>query len=205
MKIGVMGGTFDPIHNGHLIGAEYIRTSLNLDKLIFVPSGVHPFKDNKDISESRKRTDMISLAIDSNEYFEISFIEINRVGITYTIDTIMKIKEEYRDDEIYFIIGSDILFEINKWKNFEELICLCKFILLYRPGKEEESIDNKIKELNLLYGVKFEKVNSPLIEISSTEIRNRVRNRLSIKYLVPELVEDYILEHNLYNRENIDG
>jgi len=181
MKIGVMGGTFDPIHNGHLIGAEYARTSLNLDKLIFIPSGNHPFKNNKNISEPNKRMDMISLAISSNKYFEISPIEINRMGITYTIDTIMELRKEYRKDEIYFIIGSDILFELEKWKGFEELISLCKFILLYRPGKED-NIDKKIKDLKISYNIKIEKVKAPLIEISSTEIRNRVKNRLSIKY-----------------------
>ncbi|HAE92358.1 nicotinate-nucleotide adenylyltransferase [Tissierella praeacuta] len=202
MKIGVMGGTFDPIHNGHLIGAEYVRTSLNLDKLIFIPSGNHPFKNNKNISEPNKRMDMISLAIGSNKYFELSPIEINRMGITYTIDTIMELRREYREDEIYFIIGSDILFELEKWKGFEELISLCKFILLYRSG-QEDSINKKIKDLKISYNIKIEKVKSPLIEISSTEIRNRIKNRLSIKYLVPESVEEYIFKYNLYNGENL--
>ena len=205
MKIGVIGGTFDPIHNGHLIAAEYARTSLNLDKLIFIPSGIHPFKDNKSISHPSKRLDMISLAIDSNKYFEMSSIEIDRKGTTYTIDTIMELREEYKEDEIYFIIGSDILFEIDKWKSFEELIHLCKFILLYRPGKEEDRIDKKIKELYLSYSIQLEKVKSPIIEISSTEIRARVKKEQSIKYLVPEFVEEYILEHNLYSKENLDG
>lgn len=205
MKIGVIGGTFDPIHNGHLIAAEYARTSLNLDKLIFIPSGIHPFKDNKSISHPSKRLDMISLAIDSNKYFEMSSIEIDRKGTTYTIDTIMELREEYKEDEIYFIIGSDILFEIDKWKSFKELIHLCKFILLYRPGKEEDRIDKKIKELYLSYSIQLKKVKSPIIEISSTEIRARVKKEQSIKYLVPESVEEYILEHNLYSKENIDG
>ena len=114
-------------------------------------------------------------------------------------------REEYKGDEIYFIIGSDIIFEIEKWKSFEELIRICKFILLYRPGKEEENIDKKIQELNLSYDIKFEKVKSPLIEISSTEVRRRIKDKHSIKYLVPEEVEDYILKHNLYNEENING
>lgn len=205
MKIGVMGGTFDPIHHGHLIAAEYARTSLDLDKIIFIPSGVHPFKDNKTITDPNKRVDMISLAIDSNKFFKISSIEINRIGTTYTIDTIRELREEYKGDEIYFIIGSDIIFEIEKWKNFEELIRICKFILLYRPGKEEENIDKKIQELNLSYDITFEKVESPLIEISSTKIRHRVKDKCSIKYLVPEVVEDYILKHDLYNEENING
>ncbi|WP_353096616.1 nicotinate-nucleotide adenylyltransferase [Tissierella praeacuta] len=201
MKIGVMGGTFDPIHNGHLIAAEYARTSLNLDKIIFIPSGTHPFKNNKNISEPNKRKDMILLAIDSNNYFKISSIEINRMGTTYTIDTIMELREEYKRDEIYFIIGSDILFELEKWKGFKELIGLCKFILLYRPG-QEENIDKKIKDLEY-YNIQIKKVKSPLIEISSTEIRNRVNNKLSIKYLVPESVEQYILKYDLYSGEKI--
>lgn len=200
MKIGIMGGTFDPIHNGHLIAAEYARSALSLDKIIFIPSGVHPFKNNKNISESNKRIDMISLAIKSNKSFKTSPIEINRNGTTYTIDTIRELREEYIDDEIYFIIGSDILFEIEKWKGFPELIHLCKFILLHRPGVEEKKINMKIQELLSSYNIEMEKVQSPLIEISSTEIRHRVRDKLSIKYLVPELVEDYILKNNLYNR-----
>lgn len=205
MKIGVMGGTFDPIHHGHLIAAEYARTSLDLNKVIFMPSGMHPFKDNKSITDSDKRADMISLAIDSNKFFKLSSIEINRIGTTYTIDTIRELREEYKGDEIYFIIGSDIIFEIEKWKSFEELIDICKFILLYRPGKEEKDIDKKIQELNLSYDIKFEKVKSPLIEISSTEVRRRIKDKHSIKYLVPEEVEDYILKYNLYNEENING
>ncbi|MBU5427197.1 nicotinate-nucleotide adenylyltransferase [Tissierella pigra] len=205
MKIAVMGGTFDPIHNGHLIAAEYARTSLKLDKVIFIPSGVHPFKNNRNITEGKKRLDILSLAIESNKYFDISNIEINREGTTYTIDTIRALKEIYREDEIYFIIGSDIIFEIVQWKGFQELIELCNFILLYRLGKNEDKIENKIEELNRLYGLKFEKVNAPLIEISSTEIRERVKRDLSIKYLVPEIVEGYIYKHKLYSRENING
>jgi nicotinate-nucleotide adenylyltransferase len=205
MKIAVMGGTFDPIHNGHLIVAEYVRTSLKLDKVIFIPSGVHPFKNNKNITEGKKRLDILSLAIKSNEYFDISTMEINREGITYTIDSIKELKEIYKEDEVYFIIGSDIIFEIEKWKDFEELIELCKFILLDRPGKNEDKIENRIEELKKLYGLEFVRVEAPLIEISSTEIRERVKEDLSIKYLVPEIVEDYIYKHKLYSGEIVNG
>jgi nicotinate-nucleotide adenylyltransferase len=200
MKIGIIGGTFDPIHNGHLIIAEYARTSLNFDKVIFMPSGVHPFKDNKKISESKLRGDMVLLAIDTNRYFEMSSLEIYRVGTTYTIDTIIDLKDKYKEDELFFIFGSDIIFEIDKWKDIEKLSDLCKFVLLSRPGKDEEEINKRIESLKFSYNIHIEKINSPMIEISSTEIRERVRNSLSIKYLVPENVEKYILDYNLYIR-----
>ncbi len=200
MKIGIIGGTFDPIHNGHLIIAEYARTTLSFDKVIFMPSGSHPFKDNKKISESNLRCDMVLLAIDTNEYFEMSLLEIKKMGTTYTIDTIIDLKEKYKDDELYFIFGTDILFEIDKWKDIEKLSDLCKFVLLSRPGKDDEEIINRIESLKFSYNISIGIVNSPMIEISSTEIRERVSNNLSIKYLVPENVEKYILDNNLYIR-----
>lgn len=196
MKIGIMGGTFDPIHNGHLIMAEYAKSHLKLDKIIFIPSGVHPFKDNKHITDSKKRIEMITLSIESNKDFQISTIEIDRKGITYTIDTIKELKKEYIEDEIYFIIGTDIVFEIEKWKDFEKLKELCKFVLFYRIGKNKS--EEKIEELETKYEIRFEKVQAPIIEISSTEIRKRIKNNLSIKYLVNEEVEEYILKYNLY-------
>ena len=122
MKIGVLGGTFDPIHHGHIIIGEFARISMDLDKVIFIPSGRHPFKDNKEITDPKIRCKMVELAIESNPYFEISTIEIEKAGINYTIDTIRDLKDQYKDAEIYFIIGSDILFEIEQWKEFEEII-----------------------------------------------------------------------------------
>lgn len=198
MKIGIIGGTFDPVHNGHLIIAEYARTSLGLDKVIFIPSGMHPFKDNKKITEPKKRIDMILLAIDSNPYFEVSSLEIDRLGTTYTIDTMTSLKDEYLGDELYFIFGSDIIFELDKWKSIDELSHLCKFILLDRPGKEDQELHKKIEELKSSYNIHIEKIKSPIIDISSTEIKERTSQKLSIKYLVPDAVEEYILNHNLY-------
>lgn len=203
MRIGILGGTFDPIHNGHLIMGEYARISAKLDKVIFIPSGTHPFKDNKKITSANKRCKMIKLAIKSNPYFEISTIEIERTGINYTIDTIKYFKEQYKGDEIYFIIGSDILFEIEKWNKFEELIQLCTFILFYRIDKEEKT-DKKIHELKIAYNMNVKKVDSPIFPISSTEIRERAEQNISIKYLVEESVEKYIFENNIYRKEKYE-
>lgn len=205
MNIGIIGGTFDPIHNGHLIIAEYARTSLNLDKVLFIPSGMHPFKDNKKITDAKNRMDMILLATDSNPCFEVSSLEITRIGITYTIDTMISLKDKYPEDELYFIFGSDILFELDKWKRIEELSRLCKFILLDRHSKEEQEIYKRIEELESSYNIDIEKIKSPIIDISSTEIRERVSKKISIRYLVPELVEKYILNNKLYMELNADG
>lgn len=198
MKIGIMGGTFDPIHTGHLIIGEYARTTLNLDRVIFIPVGLPPHKDNSKVSTSKSRLQMTKLAIKSNSYFYLSSIEVDRKETTYTIDTIKELKNIYKEDELYFVIGGDSLFEIEKWKDFNELINLCKFVVLQRPGRTKEKMDEKILELREAYKLELEKIYSPLIDISSTEIRQRVNNNLSIKYLVPESVEDYITNNRLY-------
>ena len=145
MKIGIMGGTFDPIHIGHLILAERVRDSKELDQVIFIPTGVNPLKKDKNISSSVHRLEMLRLAIESNPYFSISTIEIERGGLSYTIDTLRALRVKYKDDDLYFIIGSDIIFQLEKWKDFKELFKLCKFILVDRPGNEYKEIDEKIQ------------------------------------------------------------
>lgn len=198
MKIGIFGGTFDPIHNGHLIIGEYARTSLNLDKILFIPVGIAPHKDNNNITSGEIRVKMIDLAIESNPYFYQSLIEIERKEIAYTIDTIISLKEKYKDDELYFIMGGDSIFEIESWKDSEKLMKLCNFIVLDRGYSRKRDIRHKILELEDLYGMKVQEIESPIIEISSTEIRKRIKNNLSIKYLLPEVLEKYILERNIY-------
>lgn len=147
MKIGILGGSFDPIHMGHLILGENVRDSLKLDKVIFIPTGINPFKGNRNTTSPTQRLEMIKLAIESNPHFTISTIEIEREGISYTIDTIKSLKGRYKEDDLYFIIGSDIIFQIEKWKDIQQLFKLCKFALVNRPGKELKEIDNKVEEL----------------------------------------------------------
>lgn len=203
MKIGVLGGTFDPIHKGHLIIGEIARISAELDKVIFIPSGTHPFKNNKAITDSKERCQMVQLAIKSNPYFEISTFEMERTGVNYTIDTIRYLKEKYKETEIYFIIGSDILFEIEKWYKFKELIKLCKFIVFSRTDRAKE-ISKIIDKLETTYNINIKKVNSPVLPISSTEIRERVKDGKSIKSFVEESVEKYILENNIYGEDEYE-
>lgn len=201
MKIGILGGTFDPIHTGHLIIGEYARISMGLDKVVFIPCGTHPFKNKDRVTSNEKRCEMIELAIKSNPYFEISTMEMERTGVNYTIDTIKNLKKEYKNSEIYFIIGSDILFQIEKWKDFEELFKMCKFILFHRIDEEKEEILKKTNTLKKLYNMNIEKIEAPIFPISSSEIRERIKKGLSIKYLVKEEVEKYILKNNLYKEK----
>lgn len=201
MKIGIMGGTFDPIHLGHLIMAEYARETLDLDKIIFVPTGIHPLKVNKAISSPHTRIEMISLAIESNPKFEISTIEIDKEGISYTIETLRLLKQKYKNSGLYFILGTDLLFEIERWKDFKEFSKICKLALFHRAGDTDDRVEEKIRQLRMQYGLEFEKIESPKIEISSTEIRNRVLDNRSIKYMLPQNVEEYIASNNLYKGE----
>jgi nicotinate-nucleotide adenylyltransferase len=198
MKIGIMGGTFNPIHNGHLIMAEYARYSLNLDKVLFIPTGKPPHKEIEEATYLNHRLEMTVLATLSNSFFQVSSMEIERKNITYTIDTIEALREEYPRDEFYFIIGADSLFEIEKWKDYKKLLGLCNFAVVERPNFNNDKIVEKIQNLETLHNSNIVKIDSPLIEISSTEIRNRVNKEQSIKYLVPELVEDYIAKYGLY-------
>ena len=198
MKIGIMGGTFDPIHIGHLISAEYAREFIGLDKVIFMPSGLHPFKENNTITSSAMRVEMTSLAIADNPYYDISLIGVSREDTNYTIDDIRQLQEQNPDDELYFIIGSDIIDEIEQWKDFYLLARMCTFVLFDRWGRDQDRIDEKIKELELLYKLDVKKVKSPVVEISSTAIRNRSREGLSIRYMVTKPVEEYIIKHGTY-------
>ncbi len=197
MKIGVMGGSFDPIHIGHLISAEQGREELGLDTVLFMPSGIHPFKGNK-ISSAEKRLEMTRRAIETNPNFQISLIGVNREDTNYTIDDIRDLKKIYPEDEIFFFIGTDIIYEIEKWKDFAELAKICKFVLFNRWGQEKDRLENKIRELEGLYKINIRQIETPLVEISSTDIREARKNHRSIKYLVPESVEEYILENEIY-------
>ncbi|OLS03339.1 nicotinate-nucleotide adenylyltransferase [Tissierella creatinophila] len=202
MKIGIMGGTFNPIHLGHLILSEYIREGLNLDKIIFIPTGQPPHKDNSKVIDALHRKAMTELSIKDNPYFFLSNIELERKYKSYTIDTIKELKEQYKDDTLIMIIGTDSLMSIESWKDSSELLKQIDFIVADRISREKEDTIKEIKRLNLKHSIEIKYLDIPLLEISSTEIRDRVRKNKSIKYLVKENVYKYILENNLY-KENL--
>lgn len=221
MDIGIFGGSFNPIHIGHLIVAEEVFQQQKLSKVIFIPTGISPHKESIDLIDASHRYHMVKESISDNEHFEISDLEIKRLGKSYTIDTIRTLKEIYGEKQnLYLIIGSDMLHEINTWKDVDILSGLCRFIVVNRfpvpihenshnshlpfikgepysfsRAKDEMRLENKEKK-----GIERLKVLIPPIGISSTEIRDRLCSGRSIRYLVPRCVEDYIKAHNLYKK-----
>lgn len=192
MNIGLLGGTFNPIHNGHLINAEIIKENFNLDKVLFIPSKYPVHKNLEGNVSSEDRYNMIKIAINDNKDFEASRIEIDREGESYFIITIKQLLNIYKDSELYLIIGSDAFSEITIWKESEEILKIVSFIIMRRPG--HELINSKL--IKMAKDAKF--ANNPLIEISSSEIRKNIKNNKSIRYLVPGNVEEYIIKKELY-------
>ena len=204
MAIGLMGGTFNPIHIGHLIIAEWIKDEWNLEKIIFIPAGNPPHKKKNDLIESNIRYDLVELAISSNESFEIADFEIVKKEVSYTIDTIINFRKIYAEDRLYFIIGADTLFQLEKWKGFKELAKMVEFITYSRWGYDKLHIEDRIQTLTRDYGFQIYYSNGPEIQISSSSIRDRLKEGLSIKYMVPDSVIFEIKNKGLY-KGVVDG
>lgn len=189
MKIGILGGTFNPVHIGHLILAEEAREKLSLDKVIFIPANLPPHKDDVDIADPQARLRMLKLAVKGNKHFTVSDIEIKRSGRSYTIDTIKALKDKYKNDELYFIIGSDLLKYLEGWKDLNEIFKIVKFIAATRPGYPLENIPAYIKTLGIR-----------AVDISGFSVRECVKEGKSFRYLVPEAVFEYINKTKLYGK-----
>ncbi len=198
MNIGVLGGTFDPVHNGHLIVAEEAKTRLNLVEIIFVPAGQPWLKAAKPISPAEHRLQMLRLAIADKPYFKLSSIEIERTGPSYTVDTITELRDKLgSDDELFFILGWDSLAELPQWREPSRLIKMCYLVAVPRPGYPRP----KLKALEVIIRGLSQRVmlmKKPEIDISASAIRERVARGLSIRHLVPEPVNRYIKEQKLY-------
>ncbi len=198
MNIGVLGGTFDPIHIGHLILAEEVRARLNLAEILFVPAGRPWLKVDSPISPAEHRVEMVRLAIADKLYFKVSTMEIERAGPTYTIDTIAELKARLgTEDELFFILGWDNLADLPQWRQPSRLITMCRLVAVPRPGYPlpnlkalEASIPGLSQRVTLM--------DRPEINISASAIRDRVTQGLSIRHLVPESVDEYIRQHKLY-------
>ncbi|MFC1931294.1 nicotinate-nucleotide adenylyltransferase [Chloroflexota bacterium] len=198
MNIGVLGGTFDPVHNAHLIVAEEVKARLNMSKVIFMPAGQPQLKEEKSISAAGHRFQMLSLALADKPHFKLSSMEIERPGPSYTVDTIAELRPQIGDeDELFFILGRDNLAQLPKWHDATRLAGMCYFVAVPRPG----SLRPDLKALEAsLPGIsqRVMLIDRPEIDISASAIRERVARGLSIRHLVPEPVNSYIKEHGLY-------
>lgn len=202
LNIAIMGGTFNPIHNGHLVAAEAVRQELNIDKVIFIPTGNPPHKKSNPVYNEHRYL-MTVLATVTNPQFEISRIELDRKGKSYAVDTIKEILDLYdKDCKLYYITGADAIAQILTWKNPEELLTSCTFVAVTRPGYNRSSLETTIHNLEDNYKSNIITLEIPALSISSTDIRNRVLSGKTIKYLVPESVEQYILKCGLYINDN---
>lgn len=205
-SIAIMGGTFDPIHYGHLVAAEAVWSKFDVDRVIFIPSGNPPHKDESTVSHNEHRYLMTVLSTMDNPNFYISRMEMDRKGKTYTIDTIYDIRKLCGDSvTIYFITGADALHEILTWKDATTLLSICNFIAVTRPGYDKETLSSQIKEMSEKYKSNLYFLEVPALAISSTDIRERVKKKLSIKYLLPESVNNYIEKYSLYKQAFTEG
>ena len=198
-SLAILGGSFDPIHYGHLRAAETVKEEFNVDKVIFLPTGRPPHKSSLGINDLEHRYLMTVAATLSNPNFEVSRIELEREGTSYTVDTLTEIRKVCPADmPIYFIVGADSLVEMSTWREPETLFSLCSFIALARPGTDMDAIQKAMDDLKERFNAKIYFLQDFSYPISSTEIREKVRNNTSIKYYLPENVETYIKKNGLY-------
>ena len=189
-----MGGTFNPLHNAHLLIAEMAMEEYGLDRVIFITGGNPPHKEAG--MPSRHRYQMTHIAINGNDAFEDDAFEINRKEKSYSVNTLRYLTEKYPADELFFIIGEDSLSDLTKWYKPEEILSMCT--LLVFPRKSKETMREAISKMRGMFGQNIFPINAPIIEISSTDIRNRLKAGKTVRYMIPDCVLEYIKEHKLY-------
>ncbi len=198
-RVGIFGGTFDPIHIGHLIIAEVVRQECELDRLIFMPTGIPPHKIHGKVAPACSRYEMTKIAISDNIHFEISAMEIVRKGTTYTVDTLRELRKIYKGgSNFFFIIGGDTLLEVRGWKEPRQVLENCHLVVYNRPCCNYKEVEQEAQFLRETMGASIHFVEGPLLDVSSTDIRRRVRAGKSIRYLVPPKVEEYIYDKLIY-------
>jgi nicotinate-nucleotide adenylyltransferase len=191
MKLGVFGGTFDPVHHGHLIVAESVRETVGLDRVVFIPTMISPHKADAAVTSAAHRLAMLREGVKSNPFFQVSDMEIERGGVSFTVDTLRLMAEGHRSDRLFLLIGADNLRDFRTWKDPSEIAKLARLVVMNRPGFASVPRDPALPENVIQCPV-------PSIDISATEIRHRVAKGLTISYLVPPGVARYIGRHRLY-------
>lgn len=203
MRIGILGGTFDPIHMGHLIAAESAYDAAGLDQIILMPSGLSYFKKDLQVTDAQLRYEMTCAAAEGNAHFTVSDMETKRPGNSYTAVTLQELHRQRPEDVLYYIVGADTLVQMESWRNPETIFSLAGILVETRGDEvDRRQMEQAADELRQRYGASIQILPLRNIEISSTEIRRRVRDGRSIRYLVPAAVESFIMEHHLYRDQD---
>ena len=201
-KIGIMGGTFDPIHIGHLILGETAYEQFSLDKVLFMPSGNPPHKTHREgCATDEQRTEMVALAIESNPHFVLSLEEMNPDGYSYTYRTLEHLNEENPDTQFYFIIGADSLCSFDKWREPERICKAANIVVATRNHMDDSDLDDKIAYLTKEFNGTFLKLDSLNIDVSSGMLRDWIHDQRTVKYYISDEVNDYIEANDIYQRE----
>ena len=205
MKIGIMGGTFDPIHNGHLMLGEAAYEAFELDQIWFLPNGNPPHKETADTGTSLEhRIEMIRKAIEGVPHFRLNLHEANTEEHSYTYRTMQEFNQMFPEHDFYFILGADSLFSIEQWKYFREIFPTCTILAAMRDDKDAREMQRQILYLTEKYGARIRLLQAPLLEISSTVIRDRASRDLGVRYMVPDSVAEYIRTNHLYKKKEDD-
>lgn len=214
MRLGLLGGTFNPIHLGHLRGAEEAREALNLDRVYFIPAAIPPHKNERIRVSPADRLEMVHLAVEDNPAFSVSDVELSREGKSYSIETILYFRDRFGGAELFFIVGLDSFLEVTTWKRYGDLFSICNFVVLNRPGSERCELadftprvfwakfhqeDNANKWIYGPSGLSTNFLKKPSIDVSSSEIRERIRAGRSVRYMMDAKVEAYIYEKRFYS------
>lgn len=199
-KVGIMGGTFDPIHIGHLILGENAYQQLGLDRVVFMPSGNPPHKkDREGRASDEQRMDMVKLAIASNTHFKFSSMEMNEDGYSYTYLTLEKLNEKHPDTRYYFIIGADSLFDFKGWRNPQRICDACTLVVATRNHTSDEDLDKAIADVRETFGADIVKLNTENIDVSSHQLRDWIVAGKTVKYYAPDEVINYIKSYHVYD------
>lgn len=196
-RIGLFGGTFNPIHCGHVKAAESVQNMFSFDRILFIPSYLPPHKESVDVASAAHRLKMVELALASFDRFFPSSVEIDARGTSYSILTLNKIKEMFPQTEVFFLLGIDAFLEIETWKDYEDVLEQCSFVVMSRPGFRLSEAKDILTEKYKIYLLSIN-----TLDISSSEVRERIRKNQPIEGLVPENVENYIKERRLYLQKN---
>ena len=197
-KVGILGGTFNPVHLGHLRLAEKAMLVASLDQVLFIPSGISYMKNQQEIVPARDRMAMVQLAIQGNSRFRVSNIEIEKKGNSYSHETIRELQKQQKDTQFFFLTGADTVFSMEKWKDPAYIFFSVTVLEAYRTGVSLEQLKKKIEQLKILYQADIRLIASDHIDISSSQIRKAISGGISVHELLPQAVEQYIKEHHFY-------